>query len=75
MPITSINYNFQKINLNPSFYLFNDTDDVDLNLLSIIKNCIRNTDVVILEIKYIMTQNINNQNIDNAVPLCLSLVM
>ena len=32
----------------------------------------RNTDVVAHEIKYITTQNINSQNIDNELLLCLS---
>ena len=41
-------------------------------MLSINKNCIKNTDVVIQEIKYIITQNIDNQNIDNELPFCLS---
>ena len=41
-------------------------------MLSINKNCIKNTDVVIQEIKYIITQNIDNQNVDNELPFCLS---
>ena len=62
---------FKKINLNPSYYLFNDIEDIDPNLLRINKNYIKNTDVVIHEIKYIMTQNNSNQNIDNEVRLCV----
>ena len=62
---------FKKINLNPSYYLFNDIEDIDPNFLRINKNYIKNTDVVIHEIKYIMTQNNSNQNIDNEVRLCV----
>ena len=72
MSITNINGNFQKITLIPSYCLFNDIKHIDLNLLSINKKCIKNTNVVAHEIKYITTQNINNQNIDNEIPLCLS---
>ena len=61
-----------KISLILSYCLFNDIKHVDLNLLSIIKKCIKNTDVVANEIKYITTLNINNQNIYNKLPLCLS---
>ena len=42
------------------------------NLLNINKNSMKNTDAVVYEIKYIMTQSINNQNIDKEVPLCFS---
>ena len=62
---------FEKINLIPSYCLFNDIKHIDLNLLSINKKCIENTDVVIHEIKYIVTQNIDNQNIDLELPLCI----
>ena len=41
-------------------------------MLSINKICTKNTDVVAHEIKYIITQNIDNQNTDNELPLCLS---
>ena len=41
-------------------------------MLNINKKCIKNTDVVASEIKYILTQNIDNQNNDNVLPLCLS---
>ena len=41
--------NFKKINLN-AYYLFNDIKDINLNLLSINKNCTKNTDVIIHEI-------------------------
>ena len=60
---------FKKINLNRSYYFFNDTDP---NLLSINKIFTKNADAVIYSIKYIMMQIINNQNIDSEVPLCLS---
>ena len=56
----------------PSYCLFNDIKHIDLNLLSINKRCIKNTDVVAHEIKYITTKNINNQNVDNEHPLCIS---
>ena len=62
---------FEKINLNHS-YFFNDIENIDPNLLSIDKKCMKNTDVVIYEIKYIMMQSINNQNVDRETPLCLS---
>ena len=63
---------FKRINLKPSYCIFNDIKHIDLNLLSINKKCIINTDVVSHEIKYIIMQNIDNQNIDNELPLCLS---
>ena len=53
--------------------MFNDIKHVDLNLLSINKKRLKNTDVVTHEIKSITTQNINNQNINNEVPLCICL--
>ena len=62
----------EKINLIPSYCLFNDIKHIDINLLSINKKHIKNTDVVAHEIKYITTQNINNQNIHNELPYCLS---
>ena len=63
---------FERINLKHSYYFFNDIKHIDLNLLTINKKCIKNTDVVANEIKYIITQNIDNQNIDNELPPCLS---
>ena len=63
---------FEKINLNPFRYVFNYAKNIDLNLLRINKKCTKYTDVIIHEIKYIRTQNTDNQNIDNEVPLCLS---
>ena len=64
---------FEKINLEPSYCLFNDIKHIALNLLSINKKCIKNADIVAHQIKYITTQNIDNQNIDNELPLCFSL--
>ena len=58
--------------MKPSYCIFKDINHIDVNLLSINKRCIKNADVVAHEIKYIITQNINNQNIDNELPLCLS---
>ena len=63
---------FGIINLKPSYCVFNDIKHIDLNLLSINKNCIKNTCIVTHETKYITTQNINNQNINNELPLCFS---
>ena len=56
--------NFEKINLNHSYYFFNDIENIDPNLLNINEICARNTVAVICEIKYIIMQSINNQNID-----------
>ena len=58
--------------MKPSYCLFYDIKHTDLNLLSISKKCLKNTNVVIHEIKYIITQNIDDQNIDNELPLCIS---
>ena len=44
----------------------------DLNFLCINKKYRKNTDVVTYEIKYITTQNIDIQNINNKLPLCIS---
>ena len=41
-------------------------------MLSINKRCIKNTDIVAHEIKYIVTQNIDNQNIDKELPVSVS---
>ena len=56
---------FEKINLNPTYYIFNDIKNIDTNLLNINKTYANNTDAVIYEIKYIMMQSINNQNVDD----------
>ena len=58
--------------MKPSYCFFNDIKHINLNWLSINKKCIKNTDVVAHEIKYIITQNIGNQNNDNELSLCLS---
>ena len=42
----------------------------DPNLLSINKISYKNTDAVVYNIKYIMMESINNQNIDSENPLC-----
>ena len=42
------------------------------NLLSIDKISYKNTDAVAYSIKYIMTESINNQNVDSENTLCLS---
>ena len=53
-------------------YLFNDIKDIDPNLLTINKVSHKNTGIIIHEIKHIMMQSINNQNIHKKVLLCLS---
>ena len=63
---------FEKINLNYTYYFLKNVKNIDLNLLNINKKCMKNTNAVIYEIKYIMMQSINNQNIDREIPLCLS---
>ena len=61
---------FGKTNLKPSYCVFDSIEYIDKGLISINKKCIKNT--FALEIKYITKQNINNQNIDNELPLCFS---
>ena len=61
---------FEKINLNYTSYLFTDIKNIDPNFQNINKTYAKNT--VIYEIKYIMMQSINNQNIDRGIPLCFS---
>ena len=60
---------FKKINSNRFYYFFSDIKKVDPNLLSINKTSYKNTDVVIYNIKYIMMESINNQNIKSENPL------
>ena len=72
IPKSEKNTTFEKINLNPTYYFFDDIKDIDLNLLSINKKCIKNTDAVSYEVKYIIMQSINNQNTDKEVPLSLT---
>ena len=63
---------FKKFNLNHTYYfVFDDIKNIDPNLVSIEKKCIKNTNTFVYEIKYIMIQRINNQNIDKEVLLCL----
>ena len=45
--------------------------NVNSNLLSIDKLSYKNTDAVVYNIKYIMMESINNQNIDSKNSLCL----
>ena len=63
---------FEKINLNDTYYFFKDIKNFNTNLPNIKKTYAKNTDAVIYEIKSIMIQSINNQNIDRGTPLCLS---
>ena len=63
---------FGKTNLKPSYCVFDSIEYIDKGLISINKKCIKNTYIFALEIKYITKQNINNQNIDNELPLCFS---
>ena len=63
---------FEKINLNHTYYFFKDIKNIDRNLLNINKTYAKNTNAVIYEIKYIMMQSINNQNVDRAIPLRLT---
>ena len=44
-------------------------------MLSISKKCMKNTDAVIYETKYITMQSINNQNIDREIPVILVLIV
>ena len=62
---------FENINLNHTYYFFDYIKNIDPNLLSINKKCMKNTDAFVYEIKYITMQSINNQNIDGEIPLCL----
>ena len=63
---------FEKINLKFSYCPFNSIEHIDLNLLNINKKCIKNTDIIAHEIKYITKQNIAYQHIDREFPLCFS---
>ena len=62
---------FEKINLNHAYYFFKVIKNIDPNLLNLNKTYSKNTDAVIYEIKSLMMQSINSQNIDRAIPLCL----
>ena len=64
---------FRKVYLNHTYYFFDDIKNIDLNLLSIDKKGIKNTDASVYEVKYIIIQTINGRNIDRGAPLCLSL--
>ena len=56
--------------LKPFHCLFNSIEYIDISLLSISKKCIKNTDIVAHEIKYITKQNIADHCIDREFPLC-----
>ena len=62
---------FKKINLNRPYYFFSDVKNVDPNFLSINKISHKNTEFAVYNIKYIMMESINKQNIDSENPLCL----
>ena len=65
---------FKKINLNRPYHFFSNMTNIknfDPNLLSIKKISYKNTDAIVCNIKYIMMESINNQNIDTENPLCL----
>ena len=63
---------FERISLKPSYCSFNNIEHLDLNLLSINKRHMKNTNIVAYEIKYITKQNIADQYIDRELPLCFS---
>ena len=63
---------FEKINLNNTSNFFDDIKNIDLNLITINKKYVKNTDAASYKIKYITMQSINNQNIDKEVPLFLN---
>ena len=63
-----------KINLNRPCYFFSSMTNIrnlDPNLASINKISYKNTDAAVYNIKYIMMESINNQNIDSKNPHCL----
>ena len=47
---------FKKFNLNHAIIFFDDIKNIDLNLLTVNKKCIKNTNTVSYEIKYITMQ-------------------
>ena len=61
---------FKKINLNHPYYFLVISKVVIQICIKKISH--RNADVVVYNIKYIMMESINNQNIDRENPLCLS---
>ena len=63
---------FEKNQSKSYLLFFKNIKNIDLNLLNINKKCMKNTDAIIDEIKYITIQIINYQNIDRGIPLCLS---
>ena len=63
---------FEKNNVNHTYHFFDEIKNIDLNLLSISKKCMKNIGAFVYKIKYITMQSANNQNIDKDIPLCLS---
>ena len=63
---------FKKNNLHHTYYFFDVIENIELNLLSINKKCIKNTHAFVYGIRYITIKIINCQNINREVPLCLS---
>ena len=61
---------FEKPSPNHVIINFDDIKNIDLDLLTINKKCMKNANTVSYEIKYITMQNINVQNIGEEVPLC-----
>ena len=51
---------FEKINLSHTYSFIDGINNIVLNLLAINKYCMKNTDAVSYEIKYITMQSINN---------------
>ena len=65
---------FKNINLNRPYYFFSNMINIknfDPSLLSINKISYKNTDAAVYNIKYIMMESVNNQNIDSKNTLCL----
>ena len=61
----------EKINLNHAIILFDDIKNTDLNLLTINKKCIKNTNTVSYEVKHVPMQSNNGHNIDGEVSVFL----
>ena len=51
--VTINHITFEKISLNHTYYFFDDIKNVNLNLLTINKKCMKNNDAVSYEIKYV----------------------
>ena len=61
---------FKNINLNRPYNFFSNMINIK-SLLSINKISYKNTDAAVYNIKYIMMESVNNQNIDSKNTLCL----